>query len=165
MEKVVNITWSNSVKSITGICVILVLCIFYYIIKSGSFKTNLLLPTCLILILGVLAYFMTQAPTSLHLSETSLTLKKIIGKIEIPYKDIQNIEKYNFNQGDTRIVGSGGFCGYVGTFKNNTFGKYSCYVGDAQQAFLIQTKENKYYVLSCDNSISIINDIKQEIRK
>lgn len=165
MDKIINISWSSSTKLITSISIVILIATFYYLIKNGYLKTSLLTPLVLIFVIGLSVYFAAQSPISIKLTDSKFVLNKLIGEIEIPYSEIQLIGEYNFNNKDVRIMGSGGFCGYIGMFENSTFGKYSCYVGNTHQAFYIRTKDNKYYVISCDNRDDVVGFILQQISK
>ena len=68
--------------------------------------------------------------------------------------------EYCFGQGDIRVMGSDVFWDYTDSFNNKTFGNYTAYVGNTQQAFFIQKKKGKYFVISCDKreeALDLIN--------
>ncbi len=163
MEKVINISWSSQVKLITVGTLIFLAILFYYLISNGYLRASVLTPAVLILIIGVLAYFAMQAPMSIKLTESKIIINKLLGSIEIAYTDIKTMGEYSFDQGDIRIMGSGGFFGYTGSFKNKTFGNYSAYVGNTQQAFFIQTKKGKYFVISCDKREEVLEHNKRNV--
>jgi hypothetical protein len=105
-----------------------------------------------------------ESPVFIETNETGIILHKIIGKLVINYEQIAKIEYYKPDSSEIRLFGSGGFFCFVGKFKNKTIGTYQSYVGDYSQSFLIQTKENKNYVFSCENRDLIINTIKTFIK-
>lgn len=162
MEKVINISWSSQTKLITVGTILFLALLFYYLIANGYLR-SLLTSAVSILTLGILAYFAMLAPMSIKLTESKIIINKLLGSIEIAYTDIQTIGEYNFDQGDIRVMGSGGFFGYTGSFKNKAFGSYTAYVGNTRQAFFIQTKKNKYFVISCDKREEVLNYINSEI--
>jgi hypothetical protein len=98
------------------------------------------------------------------MNETAIVLHKRIGRIFINYDKIIDIKYYYPDSSETRLFGSGGFCGYIGKFKNAAIGTYQSFVGDYSNSFLIKTKENKNYVLSCENRDVVINIIKAFIK-
>lgn len=163
MEKVINISWSNQTKLITVVTLIFLVILFYYLISNGYLRESVLTSAVLVLIIGVLAYFAMQAPMSIKLTESKIIINKLIGTIEIAYTDIKAVGEYSFDQGDIRVMGSGGFFGYTGSFKNKVFGNYTAYVGNTRQAFFIQTKEGKYFVISCDKREETLDCINNEI--
>jgi hypothetical protein len=105
-------------------------------------------------------FFALQAPLKLVLSDSELVLQKVIGKKTIGYDKIANIEIFKPDGTDIRLLGSGGFAGYIGKFKNADIGTYQAYAGNYKQAFLLQTKEQKNYVFSCENRELFIETIK-----
>lgn len=163
MEKIMNISWSGQTKLITVGTLILLVILFYYLFSNGYLKVSVLTSAVLILIIGVMAYFAMQAPMSLKLTDTKIVINKLIGKVEIAYADIQTVGEYGFDQRDIRVMGSGGFFGYTGTFNNKVFGNYVAYVGNTRQAFFIRTKEDKYFVISCDKRKELLDFINNEI--
>lgn len=165
MEKVINISWSSQTKMITAGTLIFLAILFYYLISNGYLRVSVLTSAVLILIIGILTYFAIQAPMSIKLTESKIIINKLIGKTEIAYMDIIAVGEYRFDQGDIRIMGSGGFFGYTGTFKNKIFGDYMAYVGDTQQALFIHTKEGKYFVISCDKREETLDYINNKINQ
>ena len=160
MEKVINISWSSQVKLISVGTLVFLAILFYYLISNGYLRSLLGYAT-VILVIGVLAYITKQTPMSIKFTESKIIINKLLGSIEIAYTDIKTMGEYSFSQGDIRVMGSGGFFGYIGSFKNKTFGNYTAYVGNTQQAFFIQTKKGKYFVISCDKreeALDLINN-------
>lgn len=150
MEKIFNIPWSNSVKIISLITLIIIGVIVYVMVaKAGT--VHRLTFVVLGLVLVLLAYYGIQAPMSLKLTEDRLVVSKLFGPKEILYADIARVDVYDGYSSDIRLMGNGGFLGYTGLFRSNQLGKYTAFVGDFKQAFYIRTKAGKTYVVSCEN--------------
>lgn len=66
-----------------------------------------------IIILSALIYFYTNSLRNILIGENYLTLKKNIGKVEIPFSDIIKIEKLDFSN-LSMTYGSKGVFGYIG---------------------------------------------------
>jgi hypothetical protein len=151
-----KVRWSVPVKLITLILVILIVCAEYALIVNDK----IILPVALPLSLLLIAIY---APLSMSLNQSELVLKKVIGKIRIPYHQIVTIEPFKFTN-DIRIFGSGGFCGYIGIFSNSEKGRYFSCIGKVKQSFFIVTKSGKKYAFSCENAPFVIETIKKLIQ-
>lgn len=132
-------------------------------IVCGYLKASVLTSAIGVMVVGVLVYFALQAPMSIKLTESKIVIRKLVGTVEIAYGEIVKAGEYGFDQGDVRVMGSGGFFGYTGSFKNKVLGAYTAYVGDLRQAFFIQTKEGKCFVVSCDKRGDVLARIKEEM--
>jgi hypothetical protein len=158
-----NVKWGISVKIITFISLLLIIAAEYYLIYSLIHSMDWIMLITAIIILGIILYFALETPLSIEITDTRLILHKLKGKLIIDFNQISNIEIYKPDSSEIRFYGSGGVFGFIGKFNNATIGKYQSYVGDYAQAFLIQTKENKKYVFSCEKPDLIVTIIKKYI--
>jgi hypothetical protein len=159
-----KVKWALSVKIITSITLAITVVCEYYLVHSLIYSTDWinLVGVCLIPLITL--YFVWESPTFIEMAETGIVLHKRIERLFISYDKIIDVEYYRPNRSEKRLFGSGGFCGYIGKFKNATIGTYQSFVGDYSNSFLIKTKENKNYVLSCENRDIVINTIKTFIK-
>ena len=152
--KVYNSKSSLSVKVITiGLTIflgIVALSIFVLNEKYGTISGIIIS----IIVLGTLIYFFANSVKEIIMGERNLTLKKNIGKIEIPFSDIVKIEKLAFSN-LTMTYGSKGVFGYVGNTMDNSISM----VNDRTKMVRIITKENKY-TISADNREEFMSEIK-----
>jgi hypothetical protein len=160
-----NVKWSTTVKTITLIASIALIIAEYYMIHSFCESAKTLNAVAAIVIALLIVYFLLEAPLSLEISETQLTLNKIRGNLVIEFSQIAHIDVYKPNFSELRLFGSGGFFGYIGIFRNSKTGNYRAYVGDYSQSFLIQTQTGIKYVLSCENRDAIVQTIKKYIHE
>lgn len=164
MEKIFNIPWSDSVKIIsvvTTLVLAFVIVVIVYLLKNQGFSSNKLTLLILFAVLGISVYFAFQSPISLKLNEDYIAVRKMFGEVKISYTDIVSIDKYDNYGSDIRLMGNGGFLGYTGVFRNEVLGKYIAYVGNFKQAFYIKTRNNKLYVLSCENREEVIGWVRK----
>lgn len=92
-------------------------------------------------------------PIYLKVDDSNLIIRRIKGKRKIPIESMDSIlpiEKRDIAS-STRIWGSGGLFGYIGTFKNSKYGRYKMYATELSNLYLIKTS-NSYFVVSCQNS-------------
>ncbi len=146
---------SFSVKLITvGIVIIMgVVVVSIFNLKE---KYGIIIP---LIIISTLIYFFANSLKTIILGEQSLTLKKNIGKIEIPFSDIIKIEKLDFSN-LSMTYGSKGVFGYIG----NTMDDSISMVNDRKNMVRITTKE-KSYTISSDRPYELINEIKNVLQQ
>ncbi len=146
---------SFSVKLITvGIVIIMgVVVVSIFNLKE---KYGIIIP---LIIISTLIYFFANSLKTVILGEQSLTLKKNIGKIEIPFSDIIKIEKLDFSN-LSMTYGSKGVFGYIG----NTMDDSISMVNDRKNMVRITTKE-KSYTISSDRPYELISEIKNVLQQ
>jgi hypothetical protein len=160
-----KVKWGTYVKIITGIILLIIAIAEYHLVVSLIYSINGLLLFLACCIPVIFIYFALESPSFIEIDTNGLTLHKRKGKLIIRYSQITSVSHYKPDKSEIRYFGSGGVFGFIGRFSNANIGAYQSYVGDYAQAFLIQTKENKKYVLSCENRDLVINTIKTNIKQ
>ena len=162
MNNQFSVKWSLTVKIITVVFALFLTLVEIKLLKS-IFAGNLywhIIVIAGIIFIALLSILLT--PRYIQLNDDCFILKKLIGKKIIDLQNIVNIEPFCKSM-DIQICGNGGYGGYFGVFSNVKIGKYFGYVGDFSQAFLIQLKNGKNYVFSCENRDFVIETIKNKI--
>lgn len=160
----INVQWSDFVKVLTlivGILIIGVEALLISVFWESLEWASIFLSIFVLLIMG---YFTLQSPMYLEFTDSELILKKLVGKTEIKYNDIENVVAYDKNILNIRIAGSGGFCGFIGLFYDSKLGRYKSYVGNYRQAFIIKAKDNKTYMLSCQDRDAALSILESNIK-
>ncbi len=105
---------------------------------SASFRLFLTLNA--IILLGVFVAGALLAPRGFALGGGSLRIKRSILPIEIPLASIRSVERLAPEglAGSTRTLGSGGFFGYYGRFRNRTLGDYRMYATRGEGYVLVR---------------------------
>ncbi len=162
MQTVFNVKRSNMVKIMTIIFLIIVVGCEVAIFGLIG-KQNIVYPIITsVVLIPITVYYALQSPQQIRLENNTLILRKLISSLQINIKDIDIIEPYEKSL-EIRLLGSGGYCGYIGTFFNKKIGKYQSYVSKYDQAFYIKTSNGKKYIMSCENRdklISAVSEIK-----
>ena len=86
--------------------------------------------------------------------------RSILKSKKIPVRDIESIELFQPTIGAVRILGSGGFMGYWGMFKEGDIGRYRAFYGKASDCFLIRMKNGEKYVPGCETPNKMVEHIK-----
>ncbi|MFZ4457197.1 MAG: PH domain-containing protein [Bacteroidales bacterium] len=133
--------WSKLVTMVTIAVLALVVFVFY---KFGT-SSSIFFSISFVVLLGVFAYM----PIYIEVTQDALIVKRVLGSLVIPRKDIESIglcpSQFGF-----RKFGSGGLFGYIGWFWNRDIGNYFSYSTDETNQILIVTPTRKY-VISCEN--------------
>ena len=164
MNTIYKVKWGYLVKIITItlslIFVLINIQLISYLLSSGYF---IYAGIVLVIFNIIIGFTILHTPLFVKINDKNILLKKIYGKFEINYSDIQSIEPF-YSSFDLRMFGSGGFLGFIGIFSNDRYGWYKSYVGNPKQSFIIITKNNRKYVFSCENREEVINTVKQHIK-
>ena len=106
----------------------------------------------LLAVVGV--WTMCNVPTKLLIGDNEIIVVHLIGQTAIAKSQIvelRAIERCDL-RGSVRLLGSGGFFGWFGLFRNQKFGNYRLFTGDYKNLYLIRT-DKKSYVISSKKSL------------
>lgn len=155
--------WSGEIIAITMGTIALIVIVLIFSLSGKPLIVQWLLSSMIVLpLLGCVAFI----PIYISIEDGNVKMKKIIGSIVIPIADISAvrvIDKSTVSGLSDRKVGSGGFCGYLGRFKNEKLGNYTMYVTNRVDLVKIRT-DKKTYVFNCqepEKFIEVIDRIKK----
>ena len=113
----------------------------------------------LLLFLGFL-----NGPTQIIANPDYVIVKTYLRKRKILVRNIENVELFQPTMGSIRLLGSGGYCGYWGIFREGDIGRYAGYYGKSSECFLIRMKNGDKYVLGCQNPEEMVEYIQSQIK-
>lgn len=158
-----RVHWESQVKSITVACILLILLVEYIFIRD-IMKEVEFLDVLVVLAIAVFTLFsIVKSPKCIVLTNSQLIIKKHLGERVLNINDIESVESYLPNRRDIRVIGSGGFLGYLGRYKNVKVGPYYSYVCDMNKAFFVTTKQGKNVMLSCEDRDAVVRAIRKEL--
>lgn len=111
----------------------------------------------------LLASVLFFGPAYIKADDEYLILGSICRKIKIPMRNIANAELFQPTMGAIRIIGSGGFVGYWGIFKEGDIGRYYAFYGKASDCILLRLKNGDKYVIGCQDPQLMLAYIKSRI--
>lgn len=158
----IKITWSNSIKVFTIFTSLLFLVVEYILINKLIIHYDLLLLSIFLFILLLILSFIVRIPLYIVVNENGILLKRVVGKIHFPYNEIVFVDRFS-SVVNVRLCGSGGFLGHLGVYSNRNFGIYQSYVENPKDAFIIIRRDKKKFVLSCNDSENVIQQIHNKI--
>lgn len=116
----------------------------------------------MISILSVPAIAFLFSPRKVILADEELIIENIIGKIEISYKTIREID-FIERPKMVRIFGSGGLFGYFGVFNAEGIGEVRVYAKRDKDFVLI--KADKNYIIAPEKPDEFILNLKNRLKR
>ena len=164
-ELVFNVTREKFVSVMTKIGVVLSvfgLGVLLYAIVTEP-ESVCFMGGFIILLIVIWLFTYLEAPKRVMLTDDAIVLYKVRGRLVLPFGGIKSIREYPSLKG-VRLCGSGGLYGFIGYFYDKEIGRHLRYVGNHDEAFLIELKSGKKYVLSCENSGRVIEFVRDKLR-
>jgi hypothetical protein len=108
------------------------------------------------LVLGI-----ALAPRSYAIEDGRLVIRRWVGSITVPLGSVRSVEPLGRESlaGSLRTLGSGGFCGYYGRFRNRTLGAYRMYATRSEGYVLVRA--DRPYVLTPDSPERFIEAVRR----
>ena len=114
----------------------------------------------LVIFCGLALFF---APVSVSVEDGCLNVNMLLRTRSFPLSDIQSVAVCPPTMAEKRILGSGGFFGYWGWFREPSIGKYMAYYGKASDCFLVRLRSGKLYMLSCQDPLGMMEFINSKL--
>lgn len=160
-----KVTWDNYVISVTIAITLFLFYVAYKIISAYMYDKDILLVFAFLILTGVILYAVLTLPISVILTNNEMIINRVFGQKVIAVNMITEVGMYKKDISDIGLFSTGGFCGIRGKFRNVTIGTYHSYVCNSKQSFLVKTRDNNNYVLSCKNHTDIIALLSTLINK
>lgn len=119
-----------------------------------------LLAGSLVLICCLAMYF---TPMAISVEDGCLNINMLLRTKSIPLRDIQSVALCPPTMSEKRLLGSGGFFGYWGWFREPSIGRYFAYYGKASDCFLVRLKDGRLYMLGCVDALGIMECINSNL--
>ena len=155
MKRKVNLSTYSMIVSGIGLIVLLVA--LYY---SNDIWSISLISAVLVLLCALALFYM---PLSVSVDDEYLCVNRSLRVKRIPISEISSITLMQPTMAERRIMGSGGWFGYWGWFRESSIGKYFAYYGKASDCFLVKLKNGCQYVLGCENPDDIVSRVSSII--
>lgn len=133
-----------------------------YILKQPDNSLPLLIWGAVIAFLFIIT--LLYMPLTISADELYLHIKRPLRTKNIPLSEISSAILCSPTMGSIRICGSGGFFGWHGWFRESDLGKYFAYYGKASDSFLVTLKNDRKYMLSCEDPKEIVNFINLHLK-
>lgn len=121
----------------------------------GSFSFILALMVLCFILASLFYAFLSQI-RYVCLTEDSVVIKKMFGRIFISRADILRVCYKKSLLYDVRLCGISGLFGHIGLFRNSKSGRYYACVNNGSAMLEIKTID-KCYVISCDDYMQVLN--------
>lgn len=139
--------------------------IYCYLCYNAHWFVKSLLILSTLIITSITTIAILLSPKGYELTDTELILTRLYKPIHIPLKNITFICMVDIKElrGTVRLLGSSGFYGYWGKFKNSQYGIFYMHVRKKQNMLYIRCNNGKQYIFQGDEQITkerILNSIK-----
>lgn len=124
-------------------------------------KFFILLALYISLIISALIF----APFYIKADDAKITMGSIVRRQTIPMEEVESVELCPPTMGSMRILGSCGFMGYWGIYREGGIGRYYAFYGKSSDCFLVRTKKGSSYMLGCDNPGEMVDYIRSQIKR
>lgn len=104
-------------------------------------------------------------PMSIGADENTIYINRSLKKKAIPMTDVKSVQLHVPSLKTVRVCGSGGFLGYWGWFSEQGVGRYFAYYGKRNDCFLVELKNDRKYLLGCQNAPEMVEYIAKQIKK
>ncbi len=136
MKKHFKAPWSNSLKIITGIVLLLLISALFY---TGPVGTAVIIGTILIC--------MALAVRGYSIIDDNILIHRLGWAKKFNLSNLTSIEfSPNATMGSVRTFGIGGFLGYIGYFRNSILGKYRAYATNKDNTVVLDFNGNKIVI-------------------
>ena len=129
--------------------------------RASSMTLRAMLGASAVVTLGVFVIGAAMAPRGYAIRDGILRIERRVAAIEIPLASIRAVERLPEASlaGSVRTLGSGGFFGYYGRFRNGTLGDYRMYATRCGGYVLVRA--DRPYVLTPDSPDRFIDALNR----
>lgn len=138
------------------------LCILIYIlwvVRERPFEFFTVLALTLFMVISALLY----GPYKVEVTDGGLRYRSPAKSREINFKDIADIRPFQPTMGAMRLIGSGGFMGHYGLYREGDIGRYFASYGKSSDCFLVTLKDGRNIVLGCDNPLALVKEVRSKL--
>lgn len=152
MKSRVNLSKYSLFVTVITIAVLCV-CAVLTFDTPGAFVTITVL--LLIIIIAGLLY----SPCRIEADGGNIIVRCPVRAHRIPISEVESVHPFQPTMGAICVLGSGGFMGYWGIFREGDIGRYKAFHGRSSDCFLVKMKHGTPYVLGCENPDTMIAGI------
>lgn len=133
--------------------------IYYMWGSARPVATFVLITGTVVWLVAALIYM----PLTIEVDEKAIWINRPLWSKRIPLSEVLRVQQLQPTMGERRILGSGGFMGYWGRFRDREIGNYFGYYGRASDCFLVRLRNGRQYILGCENPAEMVAAIKERL--
>lgn len=116
----------------------------------------------ILLIIVVLLYVLSLIPRKMEITPEMIRIRLWVGKEEIPYHEIKDIELLDYTGSNFRLCGISGVKSRIGWFWNSRIGVYKAFITNRQDSILVTLRSGKKRAFSIDHPTDVIDAIQSK---
>lgn len=155
MKKKVNLSGYSLLISMLSLGILL------WLLNSVENIAGVMTIGIILLVWVALLFF--YMPLYVTLDDENLTVHRPMRKRELPLSEIEEIRLCPPTMGERRLMGSSGFFGYWGWFRERDLGKYFAYYGRSSDCFFVRMKDGRQYMIGCEDPGQIVGEVKANL--
>ena len=130
--------------------------IYCYICYNLHWALKSLLIISTFIIAGIIATAILLSPKGYKITDTEVILIRLYKPIHIPIKEILSIDTVDAKdlKGTIRLLGSSGFYGHWGKFRNTKYGTFYMHTKKNQNMLYIKCNNGNQYIFQVDTPIT-----------
>lgn len=105
----------------------------------------------IVLAVVALLYVLSLIPREIEMTDEMIRIRLWIGKEEIPYSEIANVEVLDYSGSNFRLCGISGVKSRIGWFWNSRIGVYKAFITNRQDSILVTLRSGKKRAFSVDD--------------
>lgn len=158
--------WDGKLTAVTTLVAVLLggsvmFLIWLGLTRMPSLPLRLFLLFDAVVIAGVFVITALMGPRGYAIRETTFRIERRLGAIEIPISAIREVGPLPAEslKGAWRTLGSGGFFGYYGRYRNRTLGNFRMYATRSDGYVLVRADHP--YVLTPDSPGRLVEELRR----
>lgn len=124
---------------------------------------NNLVLILILLLTVVLLYVPSLIPREIEITPEMIRIRLVVGKEEIPYNEIADIELLDYSGSNFRLCGISGVKSRIGWFWNSRVGVYKAFITNRQDSILVTLRSGKKRAFSIAHPADVINAIRTKM--
>lgn len=151
---------SSSYFAITATSIVLFLVyLLPFFLDMDTVATKLTLGILVVIATALSLCGLYNYPLSTTVDIDTLCINYMIHTRRIPMSDIESVSIYDGAKRFTPIIGSYGFFGWWGLYKNPALGTFKITASNLEELVVIKLKNGKKLIFSCNDSKEMTNQI------
>jgi len=133
-------------------------------IANGDISEIALHSITLLFFFGIPLFSFLLSPKNYLVETDAIVIDRALGAIRIPFEHIKSFGKPEVSDmaGTLRVFGVGGIFGYMGRFRNPKFGNMIFYATQRKNWVLIETDDNKKFIITPNEIEKMVQDLREK---
>ncbi|MDE5902504.1 MAG: PH domain-containing protein [Muribaculaceae bacterium] len=115
-------------------------------------------------IVTLCGFAFVYSPQFISVEDGAVNVRRALATKSIPLSEIEEVRLSPPTMGARRLMGSGGWFGYWGWYREDDLGRYFAYFGRASDCFLLSLRDGSKYLLGCADAPEMVEYIRKQLQ-